>query len=65
MDVCVRLFCICVVLCTGSGPVTGWSPVQESYRLCKRIKKLKKRPSPRKGCRAINRWMEQNKVVTL
>jgi hypothetical protein len=24
MDVCVRLFCVCVVLCVGSGLATGW-----------------------------------------
>jgi hypothetical protein len=29
MDVCVRLFCLCVVLCAGSGLATGRSPVQE------------------------------------
>jgi hypothetical protein len=23
MDVCVRLFCVCVVLCVGSGLATG------------------------------------------
>jgi hypothetical protein len=28
MDVCVRLFCVCVVLCVGSGLATSWSPVQ-------------------------------------
>jgi hypothetical protein len=28
MDVCVRLFCVCVVLCLGSGLATGWSPVK-------------------------------------
>jgi hypothetical protein len=28
MDVCVRLFCVCVVLCVGRGLGTGWSPVQ-------------------------------------
>jgi hypothetical protein len=28
MDICVRLFCFCVVLCVGSGVATGWSPVQ-------------------------------------
>jgi hypothetical protein len=28
MDVCVRIFCVCVVLCAGRGLVTGWSPVQ-------------------------------------
>jgi hypothetical protein len=36
MDVCLRLCCVCVVLCVGSGLATGWSPVQESYRLCKK-----------------------------
>jgi hypothetical protein len=25
---CVRLFCICVILCVGSGLATGRSPVQ-------------------------------------
>jgi hypothetical protein len=28
MDVCVRLFCVGVVLCVGSCLATGWSPVQ-------------------------------------
>jgi hypothetical protein len=28
MFVCVRLFCVCVVLCVGSGLATGWSPAQ-------------------------------------
>jgi hypothetical protein len=28
MDVCVFLFCVCVVLCLGSGLATGWYPVQ-------------------------------------
>jgi hypothetical protein len=28
MDVCVRLFCVCAVLCAGSGLATGWSLVQ-------------------------------------
>jgi hypothetical protein len=27
MDVCVRLFGVCVVLCVGSGLATGWSSV--------------------------------------
>jgi hypothetical protein len=26
--VCMRLFCVCVVLCLGSGLATSWSPVQ-------------------------------------
>jgi hypothetical protein len=33
MDVCVLLFCVCAVLCAGSGLASGWS--KESYRLCK------------------------------
>jgi hypothetical protein len=33
---CVRLFCVGVVLCVGSGLATGWSLVQESYRLCRK-----------------------------
>jgi hypothetical protein len=28
MDICVRSFCVCVVLWVGSGLVTGSSPVQ-------------------------------------
>jgi hypothetical protein len=28
MDVYVRLFSVCVVMCVGSGFATGWSPVQ-------------------------------------
>jgi hypothetical protein len=43
MDVCVRLFCVCV-LCIGSGLATGWSPVQGAIPSVYRIKKLKKRP---------------------
>jgi hypothetical protein len=34
MDVRARLFCVCNVLCVGSGLVTGWSPVQGVNRLC-------------------------------
>jgi hypothetical protein len=42
MSVC--LFCVCVVLCAGSGLATGWSPVQGVLPTMYRIKKLKKRP---------------------
>jgi hypothetical protein len=44
MDVCVCLFCVCVVLCVGSGLAMGWSPVQGVLLTVYRIKKLKKRP---------------------
>jgi hypothetical protein len=56
MDVCVHLFCVCAVLCAGSGLATGWPPSKESYRLCKKIKKLKSSQGPKKGCRAIDRY---------
>jgi hypothetical protein len=44
MDVCIRLFCVCVVLYVGSGLATGWSPVQGVLPTVYRIEKLKKRP---------------------
>jgi hypothetical protein len=41
MDVRVRLFCVCVVLCVDCGLATGWSPVQGDlptvYRLRNKI----------------------------
>jgi hypothetical protein len=54
MHVCVRLFCVCVVLCVGSGLVKGWSPVQGVLPTVYRIKKMKIRQNPR-GCRATKR----------
>jgi hypothetical protein len=44
MDVCVHLFCVCVVLCVGRGIAAGWSPVQGVLPTAYRIKKLEKRP---------------------
>jgi hypothetical protein len=46
---CVRLFCVCVVLCVGRGLETGWSRVHGVLATVYRIKKLKKRPRPNKG----------------
>jgi hypothetical protein len=43
---CVRLFCVYVFLCVGSGLATVWSPVQEVLPTVYRIKKLKKRRKP-------------------
>jgi hypothetical protein len=48
MDVCVRLLCVCVVLCVGSGFVTGWSPVQGVLPTVYKIKNLKKWPRSNK-----------------
>jgi hypothetical protein len=44
MDVCVRLFLVCAVLCVGSGLATGWSLVQGVQSAAYRITKLKNRP---------------------
>jgi hypothetical protein len=43
IDVCVRLFCVCAVLCVGSGRATGSSPVQGILPNVYGIKKLRKR----------------------
>jgi hypothetical protein len=55
MDVCVRLFCVCVVLCVGSCLATGSSPVQGVLPTMYRIKELKKRPRSNKST-AIDRY---------
>jgi hypothetical protein len=34
---CVRLFCVCVVLCVGSGLRRADHSSKESYRLCKNV----------------------------
>jgi hypothetical protein len=50
MDVCVRLFCVCVALYVVRGLATGWSPFQGVLPSVYRIKKLKKRgQGPTKG----------------
>jgi hypothetical protein len=49
MDVCVRLFCVFVVLCVGSGLGTSWSPIQGDLPTVYRIKDLKKQQKSNKG----------------
>jgi hypothetical protein len=46
---CLRLFCVCVVLCVGNGLATGWSPVQGFLQTVYRTKKLKKRTKIQKA----------------
>jgi hypothetical protein len=43
MDICVS-----AVRCAGSGLATGDPPSKESYRLCRKIKELKKRTRSRR-----------------
>jgi hypothetical protein len=55
---CVHFFCVCVVLCVGSGLATGWSPVQVVRLTVYRIKKLKKRRGVQTGpTRYVGHWM--------
>jgi hypothetical protein len=49
MDVFMRLFCICIVLCVGRGLATGWSTVQGVLPTVYRIKKLRKRTRRKEG----------------
>jgi hypothetical protein len=56
MNVCVRLFCICVVLCVGSGLATIWCPVQGFILTVYIIENLKSGRS-QQGYRAIEKKM--------
>jgi hypothetical protein len=58
---CMRLFCVCIVLRAGSGLATGWSPVQEVLPTACRITKPNKRncQGPTRGCRIIDDWINE------
>jgi hypothetical protein len=49
MNVCVLLFCVCVVLCLGSSLATGCTPVKGFLQTVYSIKQLKRLPRPNKG----------------
>jgi hypothetical protein len=53
----VRLFCVYVILCVGSG--LAEPPSKESYRPCKKSRNWKRGQCPTKGCRATN-WQTIN-----
>jgi hypothetical protein len=56
MDVCVRLFCVRVVLCVGSSLATGRSPIQGVLPIMFSIRKLEKAVKvQQKDCRATDR----------
>jgi hypothetical protein len=48
MDVSVGLFCVCVLLCVGSGLATGSSPAQGVLPTVYRSKRLIQRPRSNK-----------------
>jgi hypothetical protein len=56
VDICVCLFCICVVLCVQVAALRlADPPSKESYRLCKRSRNWKAAKVQQKGCRAIDK----------
>jgi hypothetical protein len=55
MDVCVRLFCLCVVLCVGSGLAKVLIASPRNPADCVEIKKIKNVAMVHKGCKAIDR----------
>jgi hypothetical protein len=56
MDISLRLFCVCVVLCVGSGLAMGLSPVQiDLPTVYTELRNWKSGHGPTKGCRAIDR----------
>jgi hypothetical protein len=58
---CVRLFCVCVVLCLGSGLATSWSLVQGDLRLCKTDYESRDQQSPVEPLmkERMNEWIEK------
>jgi hypothetical protein len=57
--VCVRLFCVCVVLCVCSGLATAWSSVQGVLPIVNGLRNWKSAQGPTKSCRAINRQTDR------
>jgi hypothetical protein len=54
-DVCVPLFCVCVVLCVDSGLGTGWSPFKGVLPFVYGLTNSKRGQGQTNGCRAIDR----------
>jgi hypothetical protein len=58
IDVCVRLFCICVVLCVGS----GLRQADHSFKESKRLQNWRRGQGPTEGCRAVDEWVNANMI---
>jgi hypothetical protein len=62
MNVSLRLFYVCAVLCVGSGLATGWWPVQGALSIVYMITKLRKSgQGPKKGL--SSRWLMNEHIV--
>jgi hypothetical protein len=57
MDVCVRWFCVCVVLCVGRGLDP---PSKGSYWLCVGSRNWKSGQGPTKGCSSLKLWIGES-----
>jgi hypothetical protein len=58
---CLRLFSFCIVLCVGSGLVTGWSLIQRALpTVYKRLRNWRRGQGPTKGCRTVDEWKWMN-----
>jgi hypothetical protein len=56
MDVCVYLFCVCVQSFVQAAALRwAYHLAKDSYQLCKRFRNWKSSQGPTKGCRAIER----------
>jgi hypothetical protein len=55
IDVCVRLFCVCAVLCVGGGLATGCPPSKESYQLYIGLRNWKSGQGQTKG--SVDEWI--------
>jgi hypothetical protein len=62
IDVSVRLFCVCVVLCVGSGLATGLSPVRGVLPAVCRLRNWKSWKGPAKGYRSREK---KERILTL
>jgi hypothetical protein len=62
MNVCVRLFCVCAVLCPGRGLASGWSPVQGVNRLYMGLRNWKSDQGSIKDCRITDEWNKLDRM---
>jgi hypothetical protein len=65
MDICVLLFCVCVVLCVGNGLAIGWSPVQGVLPTVYISRYWKSAHGPTKGRRAIHKQIDEWSNINL
>jgi hypothetical protein len=61
---CVRLFCVFVVVCSSSALATGGHSSNDSYRLCKKgLRNWRRGQGPTNGCRIIDEWIKNVPLI--